>query len=85
MNIRKQDIYFSIALITAIYFAMLSGAWIYFMNIIVGTPIFLISYAFWKNGKKNDSKINRYKYVQYIWLSGIPISVISLIGYIIFN
>jgi O-antigen/teichoic acid export membrane protein len=85
MKINKQDIYFSISLITGIYFALVSGTWIYYVNIIFGMPTFLISYIFWKKGKENDIKIRRYKYVQYIWLCGIPIGIFSLIGYLIFN
>jgi O-antigen/teichoic acid export membrane protein len=85
MKITKHDAYFFISLIFAIYFAMVCGAWIYFMNFIVGIPTFLISYTFWKNGKKKDPKINRYKYIPYLWRSGIVVSIISLIGYLIFN
>lgn len=81
----KQDFYFVISLMTAIYFAMVCGAWMYFMNIIIGIPTFLISYQLWRIGKKSDIKIKRYKYIQYVWLSGIPISTVSLIGYLIFN
>jgi hypothetical protein len=51
-KITKTDIYFISSLITAIYFAMVCGAWIYLMNFIVVIPIFLISYSLWKKGKK---------------------------------
>jgi O-antigen/teichoic acid export membrane protein len=85
VNITKEDVYFYISFAIAIYFAILYGAWIYFMNIILGIPTFLLSYFFWKKGKKKDPKINRYNYIRYIWLCGIPIAVISLIGYLIFD
>lgn len=85
MKITKQDIYFSAALLTAIYFAMISPAWTYLMNLIIGIPVFLVSYLFWNKGKKQDPKIKRYKYIPYIWGSGIVISIISLIGYLVTN
>lgn len=85
MKVVKADGYFLIALLTAIYFAMVCSAWLYFLNIIIGVPVFLISYVFWKMGKRNDLKIKRYDYVRYIWISGIPISMGSLIIYAIYN
>jgi O-antigen/teichoic acid export membrane protein len=85
MKITKQDIYFYISLLTAIYFALVCGAWMYFMNLVIGFPVFVISYFFWRKGKKNDLKSIRYKYIPHIWLCGIPISILSLAGYIIFN
>ncbi|MTH17939.1 hypothetical protein [Flavobacterium sp. LC2016-01] len=83
--IKKADVYFTIALISAIYFAMVCGAWIFFMNLFLGPPVFIISYMFWKKGLKIDIRIDRYKYIKYAWWSGIPISVLSLSGYLIFD
>jgi hypothetical protein len=85
MSITKQDIYFIISLLTAIYFALVCSAWTYLINVILGIPVFLISYYFWKIGMKKDIKIKRYQYIRYIWYIGFVISIISLIGFLIFN
>ena len=85
MKISKQDVCFIILLLTAVYFAAISGVWTYLINIFIGIPIFLLSYLFWKTGRKNDFKTKRYKYIIYLWYSGIGIACLSLIGYLIFN
>jgi len=85
MNKFNSNLWFAIALICAIWFMLTSWFWTYGMNVIISFPFGLLSYIFWRRGKKNMDQKTRYKVVGIILLFGVLSSVGTLIGLLVFN
>jgi len=79
MKIQKLDVYFSISMVCAIWFALTSWLWVYYMNVVLSFPFAILSLLLWHRGKKYDSKRKRYKAIPNILILGAIVSLVTLI------
>jgi hypothetical protein len=77
--------FFSSALICAIWFAWTGMFWIYWAAIFIAYPGGFISLVLWNLGRKTDRKLKRYKLIPIILLLGLTLSLGTLIFLLIFD
>ncbi|MEQ6118179.1 hypothetical protein [Reichenbachiella sp. MALMAid0571] len=85
MKIQKSDIYFSISLISAIWFALTSSFWVYYMNLVLSFPFAVLSLLLWHRSKKTDNKLKRYKAIPFILILGTIVSLVALIILLVYG
>ena len=79
MKIKKGDFFFYLSLVCAIWFALTSGLWTYFANVVLSLPFGIISLILWMKGKKTDARKERYRFVPIILIVGLIIAIVSFI------
>jgi hypothetical protein len=85
MNITKGDLIFSSALILAIWFALTGILWVYWLALIFAYPAGLLSLGLWYQGRKTDRKLNRYRLIPIILVSGLLASMGMLTYLLLFD
>lgn len=81
----KYNIYFFTSVILAVWFALTSWAWFYYVNLFYSLPFGILSLLFWYLGKKGDTNPGRYKVSKVILMIGIISAVLTLLLFLIFN
>jgi len=79
MKIKKEDLFFYLSLVCAIWFALTSGLWTYFANVVLSLPFGILSLILWIVGRERDSMKARYRFVPIILTVGLIIAIVSLI------
>ncbi|HEY8399659.1 MAG TPA: hypothetical protein VIK89_00280 [Cytophagaceae bacterium] len=79
MNLNKNDLFFFVSLILALWFALTAGAWFFWLNLFVSFPAGILSFILYKQGIKDDTRKNRYKIIKVIWVIGIIVSLGMLV------
>ncbi|CAN5875332.1 hypothetical protein BH11BAC7_BH11BAC7_11840 [soil metagenome] len=80
----NTNIYFYVALICAIWFLLTSWFWVYYANVFISFPFGLLSLILWYKGKK-IGKEKRFNFVAVLLISGVALSLISLVCLLLFN
>ncbi|MDQ3109575.1 MAG: hypothetical protein M3R17_06735 [Bacteroidota bacterium] len=80
----NTNIYFTFALIFAIWFILTSWFWVYYANLFISFPFGLASLILWYKGKKIGQE-KRFNFVGILLLSGTALSIIALVCLSLFN
>lgn len=83
MSSTKSNLLFWTALITAVWFALSGMAWTYSAALIIAYPFGLTSFFLWRK-IKSDQK-SRNKYIPMTLALGLTLSLVTLIGFLIFD
>lgn len=83
MNINKNDIYFGIALLFAIWFSIFGWFWVYWITLFIAYPFGIISFFIWLNIKKDGKPRN--KFIPRVLIIGLIISLSFLIALLFRN
>lgn len=81
----KSDIVFIIALLLALWFALTSWIWVYYICLFIGYPAGIISFLLWFKRRKVDPKTNRYKTILTLLILGMANSLGFLFFLLIYN
>lgn len=79
MNITRGDIVFVLALILALWFAVVGVVWAYLAALIFAYPAGLLSLGLWALGRRIDPKKDRYRYVIYVLGVGLVLSLVVFV------
>ncbi|HEY3402657.1 MAG TPA: hypothetical protein VGK59_04660 [Ohtaekwangia sp.] len=82
---KKQDIYFFTALLLAVWFLLTAAVWVYMMNLIISYPAGIVSYILLRKVKAIEGQTKRVRLIGVILISGLSLSLIVLIGFLITN
>jgi hypothetical protein len=83
MNITKNDIFFYIGIICAIWFAWAGMVWTYWAALYIAYPIGIISFIFWRAVKNENRK--RTKAIPITLTIGLILSLTVLIYLLIWD
>jgi hypothetical protein len=78
MRINKHDIYFWLAVLFAVWFALTAWVWTYLANVFIALPAGIISVVLWFKGGSTDPNTQRYQRIPIIWGVGILFSLVVL-------
>ena len=76
---RKERIIGIVAILLSVWFAITSGLWVYYMNLVISFPIGILAFLLWKYSKKKYGSTLLNKIAGIILLIGMTISLISLL------
>ena len=77
---QKKNVYFVSSLIMAIWFALTSSFWVYYVNIMLSFPFGILSLILWSKGRKIDDRTDRYKAITIILIIGVAVSLVMLVS-----
>lgn len=83
MAITKNDIFFYLGLIGAIWFALTGIVWVYYAALFIAYPVGLISFIFWRAIKNENRK--RTKFIPIVLAIGLTLSMSVLIYLLIWE
>ncbi|HMS63895.1 MAG TPA: hypothetical protein PKD83_01425 [Ignavibacteria bacterium] len=81
----KSNLYFYSSLILAIWFLLTCYLWTYYINIVFSFPAGFLSLYLLFKGRKTGYEYNRFKLVSIILISGIIITLVSLVMILVIN
>ncbi|HVD96590.1 MAG TPA: hypothetical protein VNB90_00205 [Cytophagaceae bacterium] len=82
---KKTGYYFYASLLFALWFALTSAFWTYFINLFISFPFGILSFYLARKGASVDTNANRYKIIRILLIAGVAVSLISLIILLIYN
>lgn len=85
MKVTRWDIMFTISLVMAIWFVITGIIWYYLINVFISFPFGLLSWLLYRNGKKNDPNLTRYKTISGVLTFGVITSLLALLLIMIFG
>lgn len=83
MNISKNDILFGLAILTAVWFALMGMVWVYGAALVIAYPVGLISFFLWRSIRKENR--SRTSWIPGILLTGLVLSLSVLVYLLIFE
>jgi hypothetical protein len=81
----KSTFWFTIALLSAIWFALTSWIWVYYFNLFISFPFGIAGFFIWKKWHKSPEESRRYAFVKWVLMIGVASSLLFLIGLLLFN
>lgn len=85
MKLSKNDLIFISALLLAIWFALMGMVWVYGAAIVIAYPAGIISWLLYNKGLKSDKKVQRYKIIKIILITGLVLSLATLTYLLLFE
>jgi len=85
MNKYKNNLMFYLSLICAIWFALVGMVWTFWIPLFIGYPFGFLSYYLWKKLDKKEQDRKRNKIIPIVLKIGFVLSLISLIGLLLFD
>jgi FtsH-binding integral membrane protein len=83
MEVKKNDVLLVIALICALWFAVLAWVWVYWAALFVAYPVGLVSLLLWLNLRKENKA--RTKFIPIVLVVGLTLSVGMLVYLTLFE
>jgi hypothetical protein len=83
-NSFRHNVFYYIALLSAVWFLVTSPMWAYMVNIYISFPFGLLSLWIWNYGKNKDVRKERYKIIAVVLLLGVVVALGSLVYFLCF-
>ena len=83
MTTNKNDILFWLGIVSAVWFVFAGMLWVYFAALFIGYPFGFASYLIWKKIKAENRP--RTKFIPIILIIGLSLSLLVLVGLLLFN
>jgi phosphoglycerol transferase MdoB-like AlkP superfamily enzyme len=81
----KSTFWFTMALLSAIWFVLTSWVWVFYANLFLSYPFGVFAFFIWKNRHTLSDESRRYRVVKWLLMAGVVSSVLFLVGLLVTN
>jgi hypothetical protein len=81
----KTKMYYSIAIVCGVWFALTGGLWAYLANVFISFPVALLGFYFWHKARKLDPENKLNRAAKIIYIVGAVVSIVILAALLVKN